>query len=128
MNGQSSFTIAPDTILEFEVIGTAWKCVSNEWQYVTEFTSDSTISINVKQYKELKMNLYNSLGEMLATTSTPVADIYNSYAVAAVYFTVGGTVYKGVSQIGLIDGIIYMHKSYDFTTYTFGKTKLYGKI
>jgi len=29
MNGQTSFTIAPDTILEFELIGTAWKCVSN---------------------------------------------------------------------------------------------------
>jgi len=42
MNGQSSFTIAPDTLLEFELIGKAWKCVSNKEELLWENPSPSS--------------------------------------------------------------------------------------
>lgn len=59
MNGQTSFTIAPDTILEFELIGAAWKCVSNEWEPLYTFESFVTgLTISFAQYESLRFELY----------------------------------------------------------------------
>ena len=74
MNGQTSFTIAPDTILEFELIGTAWKCVSKEWEYVGAYSS-GVVNINIAQYKAVKIDITRDSTWIVATSSAEIQKI-----------------------------------------------------
>ena len=79
MNGQSSFTIAPDTILEFELIGTAWKCVSKELEKIwttsdptSHLSGDLTLDGSIEQFKFYEIVYAWGVGEdskhLVATT------------------------------------------------------------
>ena len=128
MNGQSSFTIAPDTILEFELIGTAWKCVSKEWEYITEITTAGAKNISYAGFRNLKIDLYRaeSAGviESVIINEPATADYILSF-----YFTYMGSTFKGAVYIGINNTnkiIDELFIAYDWTTYSFGSVKIYG--
>lgn len=123
MNGQSSFTIAPDTLLEFELIGTAWKCVSNEWELFYTFTAFSTgLSIDFAQYKTLMLELYTTGNYNVATriVKMPINTIRISF-----WEDWGAVRYGGVGVLvsgTTITGIATMM----FQDTTFKSLKIYG--
>jgi hypothetical protein len=128
MNGQSSFTIAPDTLLEFELIGTAWKCVSNEWEFVAEFLSASTtLNVSVAQYRKIQIILFNSVGFIISQEEAIINDIINNYLTTAINVNSYGATYRGGASVQInASKIIVNHNIYDFLEYIFGKTKIYG--
>ena len=75
MNGQSSFTIAPDTILEFEVIGTSWMCVSKEWELIGAYSSPGVVSIDVSQYRYIRVHTIRPNFQLFSTTEAKIADV-----------------------------------------------------
>ncbi len=95
MNGQSSFTIAPDTILEFEVIGTAWKCVSNKWELLWENPNlapieafDITLNASLTQFKNYKILfcVHFSVNRFDSVIAKSNNDIYLSFLTTGIYW------------------------------------------
>ena len=128
MNGQSSFTIAPDTILEFELIGTAWKCVSNELEYITEITTAGIKNISYAGFRNLKIDLYRA-GSTGIMASLIINEITSAQYRLAFYFTRDIYTYKGAVYIGINNTnkmIEELFIGYDWITYSFESVKIYG--
>ena len=131
MNGQSSFTIAPDTILEFEVIGTSWKCVSNEWEKIYTYTG-ATGGGNISQYKTLRLAFVTApttSQNSVMTTSSDVESTINQRRIAyRFYFQIAdNSVYQGGGYLTIADnGNVIENHSYKYTNYSLYKIELYG--
>lgn len=103
MNGQATFTIAPNTLLEFELIGTAWKCVSHEpellWTnpnpadaYTPAEGTTETTSGQIEQFKSLIFTFNSSASDITSQHSMEV--ILTATSSATNLFVGYRTVYK----------------------------------
>ena len=128
MNGQTSFTIAPDTILEFELIGTVWKCVSNEWEKIGAYSSIIT-PIPMAQYKEVKIEVTRSDRAVMATATSNIDSIISQTLERRLYAQLN---YDNIDKCGVY---ITFDESKNITSiadisggsYIFGGLYLYGK-
>ena len=124
MNGQTSFTIAPDTILEFELIGTAWKCVSKEWEFVISETTFGVKSINMSQYKEIKIELFSAGAGIENTTTAKIYSNMNLYPSFGYWDSTNN--YYGAIQISFDNLTITYLSSFTWLRRTFSRCKIYG--
>ena len=131
MNGQSSFTIAPDTILEFEIIGTKWKCVSSEWEKIYTYTSSSGGG-NVSQYKKLRLDFFTYKHEIQNSTIVNITDLQpvsnqRRVTYSCYYQLVNNTVYQGGGYLTINNsGDVIENVSYKYQNLSLHKIELYG--
>jgi hypothetical protein len=123
MNGQSSFTIAPDTLLEFELIGTAWKCVSSEWELVKTHTTGA-INQPMAQFKQIRVEVFESNGAVEVSTEARIDS--NMKVEPTFNFFVGSDNYYGGVQIYFTGTTITSFSLFSWLRRTYTHTKIYG--